>query len=76
MNNVDHPSHYQSGNGVEVIDVIDAFTDVVAFDLGNVLKYVCRWKNKNGVEDLKKAKWYLEHAIAKLEVNKNEQIYK
>ena len=76
MNNVDHPSHYQSGNGVEVIDVIDAFTDVVAFDLGNVIKYVCRWKNKNGVEDLKKAKWYLEHAIAKLEVNKNEQIYK
>ena len=76
MNNVDHPSHYQSGNGVEVIDVIDAFTDVVAFDLGNILKYVCRWKNKNGVEDLKKAKWYLEHAIAKLEVNKNEQIYK
>lgn len=76
MTNVDHPSHYQSGNGVEVIDVIDAFTDVVAFDLGNVIKYVCRWKNKNGIEDLKKAKWYLEHAIAKLEVSKNEQIYK
>lgn len=56
MTNVDHPSHYQSGNGVEVIDVIDAFTDVVAFDLGNVIKYVCRWKNKNGIEDLKKAK--------------------
>ena len=72
MSKVNHPSHYQSANGIEVIDVIEAFTEelngIVAFDIGNVIKYVCRFNNKNGVEDLKKAKWYLEHAIDKLEL--------
>lgn len=68
---VNHPSHYQSGSGLEVIDVIKAFTSnltgIEATDTGNVLKYMCRWKNKNGVEDLKKAKWYLEHLINNVE---------
>lgn len=74
---VNHPSHYQSSDGIEVIDIIKAYVagldGIVAFDIGNVIKYVCRWKDKNGVEDLKKAKWYLEHAIANVEVDKNEQ---
>ena len=52
---VSHPAHYQSETGLEVIDVIEAFT----FDL----KGMCRWKNKNGVQDLEKARWYLEHLI-------------
>lgn len=64
---VSHPNHYQSDYGLEVIDVIEAFTDgltgMEAVDTANVLKYVCRWKKKNGVQDLKKAKWYLEHLI-------------
>lgn len=68
---VNHPSHYQSESGLEVIDVIKAFTSnltgVEATDTGNVLKYMCRWKNKNGIEDLKKAKWYLEHLINNVE---------
>lgn len=68
---VDHPSHYQTDKGIEVIDVIEAFTEkltgVVAFDIGNAIKYVCRWKNKGGVEDFRKAIWYLEHAIKKTE---------
>lgn len=68
---VNHPSHYQSESGLEVIDVIKAFTSnltgIEATDTGNVLKYMCRWKNKNGVEDLKKAKWYLEHLIDNVE---------
>lgn len=66
---VDHPSHYRSKNGydIEVIDVIGAFANVIDFDIGNVLKYVCRWQYKNGLEDLKKARWYLDHAIKKLE---------
>lgn len=68
---VNHPSHYQSESGLEVIDVIKAFTSnltgIEATDTGNVLKYMCRWKNKNGVEDLKKAKWYLEHLINNVE---------
>lgn len=64
---VNHPSHYISNNGLEVIDVIEAFTSelkgIEATDTGNVIKYICRWKNKNGVEDLKKAAWYLNHLI-------------
>ena len=68
---VNHPDHYQSKNGMEVIDVIEAFTSelegVEAFDTANVIKYICRWKKKNGVEDLKKVKWYVEHLIEHLE---------
>lgn len=68
---VNHPNHYQSSNGMEVIDVIDAFTEnltgVVAFDIGCAIKYMCRWKKKNGTEDLRKAIWYLQHAIKKTE---------
>ena len=64
---VDHPNHYQTKAGLEAIDIIDAFTDdltgIEAFDTGNVLKYICRWKHKNGLEDLEKAAWYLNHLI-------------
>lgn len=64
---VSHPPHYQSSTGLEVIDVIEAFTGdlrgIEATDTGNVIKYICRWKHKNGLEDLEKAKWYLEHLI-------------
>lgn len=68
---VSHPNHYQSKNGLEVIDVVEAFTDglngIEATDTGNVLKYMCRWKTKNGLQDLKKAMWYLTHLINKVE---------
>lgn len=71
---VSHPNHYQSDSGLEVIDVIEAFTEglegMEAVDTANVLKYICRWKKKNGVQDLKKAKWYLEHLI-----NHEEDLY-
>jgi hypothetical protein len=64
---VSHPPHYQSGTGLEVIDVIKAFTadliGIEATDTGNIIKYICRWKHKNGLEDLKKARWYLDHLI-------------
>lgn len=73
---VNHPNHYQSETGLEVIDVIDAFTDgldgVEAFDTGNIIKYICRWKKKNGIEDLEKAKWYLENLIKKVKEKENE----
>ena len=56
---VNHPSHYMSETGMEVIDVIEAFTFDLkggeAYCIGNVLKYICRYKHKNGIEDLKKA---------------------
>lgn len=64
---VSHPDHYQSETGMEVIDVIEAFTfdlkGIEATDTGNVIKYICRWKKKNGLQDLKKAMWYLNHLI-------------
>ena len=68
---VSHPSHYQSKTGLETIDVIEAFTSdlegIEAVDTGNVLKYMCRWKAKNGLQELKKAAWYLEHLINHVE---------
>lgn len=68
--NVNHPSHYNSGR-FEVIDIIDEFgkeyEGADGFCFGNVVKYVLRAKHKNGVEDLKKARWYLDRLIAKLE---------
>lgn len=71
---VSHPAHYQSETGLEVIEVIEAFTaklsGIEATDTGNVIKYICRWKEKNGLQDLEKAKWYLEHLIDHL--NKKE----
>ena len=64
---VSHPDHYISSNGMEVIDVIEAFTSelkgVEATDTGNIIKYACRWKNKNGVQDLEKLMWYCQHLI-------------
>ena len=73
---VNHPSHYQSETGLEAIDIIEAVTfdlkGVEAFDIGNVLKYICRFQKKNGLEDLKKAAWYLNHAIAHIEKLKKE----
>lgn len=73
---VNHPNHYQSESGLEVIDVIDAFTDgldgVEAFDTGNIIKYICRWKKKNGLQDLEKAKWYLENLIKEVKEKENE----
>lgn len=64
---VNHPSHYQSETGLEVFDVIEAFTfdlkGIEAVDTGNVIKYICRWKKKNGLEDLEKARWYLNRLI-------------
>lgn len=73
---VSHPEHYQSEMGLETIDVIKAFTfdlkGIEACDTGNALKYLCRWSKKNGIQDLKKAKWYIEHLINHLEVLEKE----
>lgn len=63
--NVNHPNHYTAGK-IEVIDILqDALTpeEFHGFCLGNVLKYVLRHRFKNGVEDLKKASWYLNRDI-------------
>jgi hypothetical protein len=62
--NVQHPAHY-SGDGLECIDVIEAFLGregFIAYCEGNVLKYSWRHKQKNGPEDLAKAEVYREWA--------------
>ena len=64
---VSHPPHYQSQTGLEVIDVIEAFTfdlkGIEATDTGNIIKYICRWKQKNGIQDLEKIMWYTQLLI-------------
>ncbi len=71
INAVNHPTHYQGS--IECIDAIDSALEGMsgpeAFSAGNVIKYVWRHKEKNGVQDLEKAEWYLQHLI-KLETKK------
>ena len=78
---VNHPKHYKTKKGLEAIQVIEAFTEdltgIEATDTGNVIKYICRWKSKNGIEDLKKARWYLNHLIRHVEkTNKKADSFK
>ena len=72
---VNHPKHYKSSTGLEVIDIIEAFTEdlkgVEAADTANIIKYICRWNRKNGLEDLEKARWYLNHLIERVRNNKD-----
>ena len=63
--NVNHPKHYQGKNGLEVFDIIEAFVpDPESFYYGNLIKYIFRFREKNGVEDLEKARVYLNKMIA------------
>lgn len=66
--NVNSPSHYKRG-GLECIDVIRAelgegFTD---YCYGNAIKYLWRWRDKNGVEDLRKCQKYITWIIEEME---------
>ena len=60
VDSITHPSHYNRGR-IEVIDFIN--DQQLNFNLGNVIKYVCREADKGGTEDLKKAVQYLEFEI-------------
>tara|TARA_R110000803_G_scaffold33013_5_gene72440 strand:- start:1243 stop:1449 length:207 start_codon:yes stop_codon:yes gene_type:complete len=61
MTNVDHPVHYNEGN-IEAINIIEAWS--LNFSVGNVIKYMLRAPHKGEqLEDLEKAKWYLERHI-------------
>ena len=63
---VNHPAHYTAG-GVECIDAIAAATTglegIEAACTANAIKYLWRWKRKNGQEDLRKARWYINHLL-------------
>lgn len=67
MEKVNHPNHYQGK--IEVIDYIEEYSknypEALAFNFGNVIKYVSRAPRKNGKEDLEKARWYLDRMIDK-----------
>jgi hypothetical protein len=68
--NVDHPSHYLKDSGYEVIDVINAWH--LNFELGNAIKYIARSGKKDPeliMEDLNKAKWYIQHQIDQIKNN-------
>jgi len=61
---VNHPPHYNKA-GIETIDAIRAMTDdgFEYYLQGNIMKYLWRYRYKNGAEDLKKAQWYLTELI-------------
>lgn len=65
---VNSPPHYNTA-GIETIDAISAATgEGFEFYLqGNIMKYVWRYRYKNGTEDLKKARWYLDRLITEVE---------
>ncbi len=60
-----NPSYYRKN--IEVTDFIIEYG--MDFLEGNIIKYVTRYKDKNGIEDLKKAKWYLDKLIKQKEKN-------
>jgi len=61
--NVNHPPHYnKSPSGVECITVVEH----MSFNIGNAIKYLWRADHKNGVEDLKKAAWYVQREIERV----------
>ena len=82
MNDKINPNHYKSGI-VECIDAIESATinksGLEAVCVANVIKYLWRYENKNGLEDIKKAQWYLQKLIKHYtdeQIRKNQQPYK
>jgi hypothetical protein len=77
LETVDHPVHYGGADDVyEAIKVIDAWG--LGFSLGNAVKYLCRAGNKDPgktLEDLKKARWYLDHEIGLRELGLSERFH-
>lgn len=67
---VQHPSHYTQGK-VECIEALESATaglsGIEAVCTANAIKYLWRYKHKNGVQDVKKAQWYINHLIKHLE---------
>ena len=69
--NVNNPKHYKAhASGVECIDI----TEHMGFNLGNAMKYIWRCDEKHDViEDLKKAKWYIERELKKRKAKKESK---
>ena len=66
--NVHTPKHYQGRNGLEAIEAHRNFMNdeqLTGYHLGNLIKYVLRYRRKNGIEDLEKAKVHMDWLIEK-----------
>ena len=76
---INSPKHYQFMEGFEVYDVISqavkflGLTGEEAYPYTQYLGYILRWKLKGGVEDLKKARWFLDKQIKLLEEKENNK---
>jgi hypothetical protein len=75
--NINHPKHYNNspahcecGRRIECIDI----TRHMGFNLGNAVKYIWRYADKNGLEDLKKAAWYLNDLIKEHEKENSRHV--
>ena len=70
VDKVNHPPHYTGGK-VECIDALEAATKdlmgIQAVCTANAIKYLWRWKRKNGREDLEKAKWYIDRLLKEVQ---------
>lgn len=70
--NVNHPAHYTRGS-IETIDFIkNQVFDISSYYEGCIIKYISRYKFKNGSEDLKKAAWYLDRLIEQFEKDQEQ----
>ena len=68
---VNHPSHYTTGD-IECIDAIKAsmtMNEYLGYLRGNSIKYLWRYRQKNGIEDLRKAEWYTRRLIQEFELD-------
>ena len=61
---ITRPKHYVARGGIEPFDFIHS--NQLGFAIGNIIKYVVRYEEKNGVEDLEKARWYLDRLISEI----------
>lgn len=72
---INHPRHYQMG-GIEVIDAVEAWGFGEGFNRGNAIKYIARAGRKapeTEIEDLKKARWYIDREIQRLGGQKEDE---
>ena len=67
QDNVNHPNHYKTGKTECIVAMEEMLSteEFIGYLRGNIYKYTYRYKDKNGVEDLKKAQWYLNKLIEK-----------
>ena len=77
--NINHPSHYADSCSIECIDAMELIfgqEELAVYCVINAFKYMWRWKNKNGYEDLAKAEWYLDKYKSLTDNRKSKRVEK